>query len=148
MYVCMYVCMYLCIYACLYVCMYLYMHVCCVYVWLSNVRASTHMNGCQSCIREAKWGRHYVSFPRLNRRIKYYGTGSAVLPRVSPLILYTLAESVTYSRFPRPLPVLRDGLHYYRQPSRRKSRVYGLTHDRTDDIHRQESVGTGPVVLK
>ena len=40
------------------------------------------------------------------------------------------------------------GVDRYRQPPSGYSRVYPVAQSRTDGFHGQESVGTGPVVLK
>ena len=62
---------------------------------------------------------------------------------------HTQTESGAYSRVPLFPPEFRDG----RRPSippytpSCQSRVYRVTQLRTDDVHRGESVGTGPVAL-
>ena len=76
----------------------------------------------------------YSLSPCSRLRIWPRETGSAVPFRVSPLILHTQAESSIIN----PVPT-----HTGSSPSFR----FGIKHFRTDDVHRQESAGTGPVVL-
>ena len=73
----------------------------------------------------------------------------AVPSRVSLLIFYTNAESGAYSRYSSRVPRRRRPLYFcqHHTPSG-QSRVYRVTHLRTDCVHCRESVGTGPVVLK
>ena len=81
--------------------------------------------------------------PRSRLRICSRETGSSVPSRVNPVILHTQAESGTYSRdssrFPRRRPHIPTSGH---------SRIYRVTQLRADEVHCQESTGTGPVVLK
>ena len=43
---------------------------------------------------------------------------------------------------------LRDGVHLYRQPPSGQSRVDRVTQLHNDGVHRRESAGTRPIVLK
>ena len=85
----------------------------CVCVWssLSADWASTGY-GCQSCLWSAEQGKQNFPCPRSRLRFWSRELGSAVLSRVSPLVLYTQAESGAYlrdstspSRFPLRFPL-------------------------------------------
>ena len=73
-------------------------------------------------------------------------TGSAVPSRVSLFTLHTQAESGTqsldFSRFSRRHPFIPS------QPPPDQSRVSQVTQLRTDNVHRREAAGTGPLALK
>ena len=73
-------------------------------------------------------------------------TGSAVLFRVSPLIIHTQAVSGTYSldssRFPQ------RGSQICCQSPSGQSRIYQVTPWCAEGVHCRESSGIGPVVLK
>ena len=60
---------------------------------------------------------------------------SAVPSRVSPLILHTRAESDWLVLTHGVSPAFRDGVHMYRHPPSGQSRVYQVTHLRTDCVH-------------
>ena len=76
------------------------------------------------------------------------GFGSPV-PR-QPAHLHTQAESGAFT-YGIP-PEFRSGVHYlfiyYRHTPSGQSRVYWVTHLRTDGVHCRESAGTRPVNLK
>ena len=110
--------------------------------------------GCQSCPWSAKQGKFIFPCPRSRLRIWCRETGSAVPSGVSLFILHTQAESSAYSRAVLLLLAFRDidyddkGVHLYCQPPPGQSRAYQVPQLRTDGVHRRESIGTGPVVLK
>ena len=85
--------------------------------------------------------------PRSRQIIWSHETGSAVLSRVSLLILNTHADSGAFAL--RFLPISRATSIYLSclTPSGR-SQVYRVTQLRTDGINCRESAGTGPVILK
>ena len=58
--------------------------------------------------------------------------------------------SNTYSRALLLPPTFRDGVHLYRQSRSGRSRIYQVTQIMriVGGVHRRESSGTGPVVLK
>ena len=87
--------------------------------------------------------------PRPRLRIWSRETGSAVPTRVNPLILHTQAESDWLVLTHGIPPASRDGVHLSIPPTAIGS-VLSLssTQLRTDGVHRQESAGTGPVVLE
>ena len=69
----------------------------CVWSSLSADWASTGY-GCQSCLWSAEQGKQNFPCPRSRLRFWSRELGSAVLSRVSPLVLYTQAESGAYLR--------------------------------------------------
>ena len=77
-------------------------------------------------------GQVHFSCPRSCPRIWSRGTGSTV-----PFL-------VTHG-IP---PAFRDGVHLYPEPTSGQSRVYHVTHLRTDGVHCRESSATGPAVLE
>ena len=72
---------------------------------------------------------------------------SRPVPR-QPAHLHTQAESGAYSRDSCRFPRRRPFIYLNRHMPSGQSRVYRVTHLRTDDVHCRESAGTGPVVLK
>ena len=89
-------------------------------------------------------------------RMRSLESGSAVPFRVSPLTLRTQGKSVhgAYSQVPPVAPACRDyDDSRLRRPSippctpSGRSRVYKVAQLCTDGVHRQESAGTGPVVV-
>ena len=74
------------------------------------------------------------------------GFGSLV-PR-QPAHLHTQAESGAYLRDSSRVPGRRPSIYLNRHTSSDQSRVYPITHLRTDDVHCRETSGTGPVILK
>ena len=74
------------------------------------------------------------------------GFGSPV-PR-QPVHLHTQAESGAYLRDSSQVPRRRPFIYLNRHTPSGQSRVYRVTHLRTDGVHFRESAGTGPVNLK
>ena len=74
------------------------------------------------------------------------GFGSPV-PR-QPAHLHSQAESGAYLRDHSRVPRRRPFIYFNRHTPSGQSRVYRVTQLRTDDVHCQESAGTGPVNLK
>ena len=106
-------------------------------VWINQV-------WCQSCSWSAEQRFFFPLSPfALENLVSQDGFGRPFLRQ--PPILRTQAGSGAYSRDSSRFP---DGVHMYHQPPSGQSRVYRITHLRTDGIHCQESAGTGPVVLK
>ena len=129
----------------------------------------------QSCSWSAAQGKLIFYCPRTCLRIRSRETGSAVLSRVSLLILHTQAGSSAYSRDSSRVPRQRP-FNYIKPPyaigsvpsfssqSRVycvspefigsvpslscKFRVYRATQMRTDSVRCRESAGTRPVNLK
>ena len=88
------------------------------------------------------------SCPRSRLRIWSRETDSAVPSRVSVLILHTQTESGVYSQDSSRFPRRRPFTYLHRHTPSAQSRVYRVTHLRTDGVHCRESAGTGPVNLK
>ena len=63
--------------------------------------------------------------------------------RATPML-----DVCAYTLVPLLAPPFREGVHPFCQPPFGQSRVYSVTQLRTDGVRRQESVGTGPVILK
>ena len=115
------------------------------YTYTCSTRLGINRCVCQSCSWSAEEGKLFHS--RLG--VWSREAGSAILSRVSPVILHTQAESSAYSsRVPLLAPASRDGIHPYRQPPLCQPRVYRVTQLRTYVVHQQASAGTGQVVLK
>ena len=94
-------------------------------------------------------GKCFFFCPRPRLRIWSHETASAVMSRVSRLILHTQDKSGAYSRAPPLPPAFRGGVNLYRQqPPPSQSRVSWVTQWHTNGIHHLESAGPGPVVLK
>ena len=74
------------------------------------------------------------------------GFGSPV-PR-QPAHLHTQAESGAYLRDSSRVPRQRPFIYLNRHTSSSQSRVYRVTHLRTDGVHCRESAGSGPVSLR
>ena len=74
------------------------------------------------------------------------GFGSPV-PR-QPAHLHTQGESGAYLRDSSRVPRRRPFFYLHRHTPSGQSRVYLVTHLRTDGVHFRESAGTGPVNLK
>ena len=87
--------------------------------------------------------------PRSRLRIWSRETGSAVLSRVSLLIISILWLNLVLT-YEIP-PEFRGGVHsfiYNRHTPSDQSRVNRVTQLRTDGVHCRASAGTGPVHLK
>ena len=81
--------------------------------------------------------------------VSWDGFGSSTVPRL-PAHLHTQAESGACFRGSSRAPRRRPFIYYLNRhttPSG-QSRVYRVTHLRTDGVHCRESAGTGPVNLK
>ena len=72
---------------------------------------------------------------------------SRPIPR-QPAHLHAQAESGAYSRDSSRFSRWRPFIYLNRHTPSGQSRVYRVTHLRTDGVHCRESAGTGPVVLK
>ena len=72
---------------------------------------------------------------------------SRPVPR-QPAHLHTQAKSSAYSRDSSRFPRRRPFIYLNRHTPSGQSRIYRVTHLRTDDAHCLEFAGTGPVVLK
>ena len=73
-------------------------------------------------------------------------TGSAVLFRVSPLIIHTQAVSGTYSRDSSPFS--QRGPQIYCQSPSGQSRIYQVTPWCAEGVNCRESSGIGPVIFE
>ena len=69
------------------------------------------------------------------------------VPR-QPAHLHTQAESGAYSRDFSRFPWRRPFIYLIRHTPSGQCRIYRVAQFRTNDVHCQESAGTGPVVLK
>ena len=82
----------------------------------SRVRIDRVWLCCQSWSWSAEHGKYFSPYPRSRLRIRSRQTGSAVPSCVSSLILHEL-NLIGWCSFMGFLPLPRDGVHIYRQPS-------------------------------